>query len=272
MPTTVSTLNSIPASNVENIEIITNPDAKYDAEGTGGIINIVTKRQNISGISGAASLNYGIYNRIIGGLSLNYSKGIWDIGISYNGKYEKSDIQSNLTRELYTQNIFVNQENKSTQRNPTHILSLLLNTKPTKKDIFSFGFKYMSLNLNNIQTITGQQINDILPAIYFNRKNDITFSRKNIESTLSYKKIFDKNKNELSFDASFSRTKGSRPAEYYIENVLLQKSSGGGTPTNVTIQVDYLKSLFKTGKIEFGLKGFSRFRYKLKSMELKPCI
>ena len=259
VPTTVSTLNSIPASNVENIEIITNPDAKYDAEGTGGIINIVTKRQNISGISGAASLNYGIYNRINGGLSLNYSKGIWDIGINYNGKYEKSDIQSYLTRELYTQNIFVDQEIKSTQRNPTHTLSLLLNAKPTKKDIFSFGFKYMSPNLNTIQTITGQQINDLLPAIYFNRKNDITFSRKTIESTLSYKKIFEKNKNELSFDASFSRTKGSRPAEYYIENILLQKSSGGGTPTNVTIQVDYLKSLFKTGKIEFGLKGFSRW-------------
>ncbi|HNX21319.1 MAG TPA: TonB-dependent receptor [Bacteroidales bacterium] len=259
VPTTVSALNLIPASNVENIEIITNPDAKYDAEGTGGIINIVTKRQNISGISGAASLNYGIYNRINGGLSLNYSKGIWDIGINYNGKYEKSDIQSYLTRELYTQNIFVDQEIKSTQRNPTHTLSLLLNAKPTKKDIFSFGFKYMSPNLNTIQTITGQQINDLLPAIYFNRKNDITFSRKTIESTLSYKKIFEKNKNELSFDASFSRTKGSRPAEYYIENILLQKSSGGGTPTNVTIQVDYLKSLFKTGKIEFGLKGFSRW-------------
>lgn len=259
VPTTVSTLNSIPASNVENIEIITNPDAKYDSEGSGGIINIVTKRQNIYGMSGAASLNYGIYNRINGGLSLNYSKGIWDIGISYNGKYEKSDIQSILTRELYTQNIFVDQEIKSIQKNPTHTLSLLLNAKPTKKDIFSFGVKYMSPNLNNIQTITGQQINDILPAIYFNRKNDISFSRKTIESTLSYKKIFEKNKNELSFDASFSRTKGSRPSEYYIENVLLQKSSGGGAPTNVTIQVDYLKSLFKTGKIEFGIKGFSRW-------------
>lgn len=197
-------------------------------------------------MSGAASLNYGIYNRVNGGISFNYSKGIWDIGVNYNGKYEKTDIQSNLIRELYTQNVFVDQEIKSTQINPTHTFALLLNAKPTKKDIFSFGFKYVSPNLNNTQTITGRQTNDTSPAIYFNRKNDIVFSRKTIESTLSYKKIFEKNKNELSIDASFSRTKGSRPAEYYIENELLQKSSGGGAPTNMTIQADYLKSLFKT--------------------------
>ncbi|HPL05391.1 MAG TPA: TonB-dependent receptor [Bacteroidales bacterium] len=258
IPTTVASLNSIPASNVDNIEIITNPDAKYDAEGTGGIINIVTKRQNISGISGAASLNYGICNRINGGLSLNYSKGIWDIGVNYNGKYEKTDVQSNLTRELYARNVLVNQKIKSTQINPTHMVALLLNAKPNN-NVFSFGLKYVSPKFNNIQEITGQQINDTLPAILFNRKNDITFSRKTIETTFAYKKIFNKNKNELSFNGSFSRTKGSRPAEYYIENTLLQKSSGGGTPTNMTIQADYLKSLFKTGKMEIGLKAFSRW-------------
>lgn len=258
IPTTVANLNSIPASNVDNIEIITNPDAKYDAEGTGGIINIVTKRQNISGISGATSLNYGIFNKINGGLSLNYSKGIWDIGVNYNGKYEKTDVQSNLTRELYAQNVLVNQNIKSTQINPTHMVAFLLNAKPNN-NIFSFGLKYVSPKFNNIQEIIGQQFNDTLPAILFNRKNDITFSRKTIETTFAYKKIFNKNKNELSFNGSFSRTKGSRPAEYYIENKLLQKSSGGGTPTNMTIQADYLKSLFRTGKMEFGLKAFSRW-------------
>ena len=74
IPTTISSLNSIPASTIETVEIITNPDAKYDSEGTGGIINIVTKRQNVSGVSGAVSLNYGFNNRINGGLSFNYSK------------------------------------------------------------------------------------------------------------------------------------------------------------------------------------------------------
>jgi len=261
VPTTVSTLNSIPTSNVEHIEIITNPDAKYDAEGTGGIINIVTKRQSISGLSAAATLNYGVYSRINGGVSFNYSKGIWDIGVNYNGKFEKTDIQSSLTRELYIQNVWIDQEIKSIQTNPTHALALLINAKPAKKDMYSFGFKYVSPQLNNLQTIKGEQIIDPQPSIFFNRKNDISYSRKTFEGSLSYKRIFKKNNHELSFTGSFSRTKGSRPAEYFLENELLQKSSGGGAPTHMTVQADYLKSLFKTGKMECGLKGFSRWNH-----------
>ncbi len=61
-PTTISALNSIPASSIESVDIVTNPDVKYDAEGTGGIINIVMKKQSVSGISGSASLNYGFNN------------------------------------------------------------------------------------------------------------------------------------------------------------------------------------------------------------------
>ncbi|MEA5007084.1 MAG: outer membrane beta-barrel protein [Rikenellaceae bacterium] len=259
VPTTLSSLNSIPTSNVENIEIITNPDVKYDAEGTGGIINIVTKRKNMSGVSGAFSLNYGVEERVNGGAALNYSKGIWDIGINYNGKYERADVKSALTRELYSDNVLVEQNVKSIQTNKTHTLAFLINSKPTKKDLFSLGFKYMSPDMNNNQVISGRQIKAELPEVIFNRKNDVTFSRKIIESSLSYKKIFEKGKNEISLDASFSKTKGSRPAEYYIEDELLQKSSGGGTPTNMTIQADYLKSVFKTGIVEVGLKGFSRW-------------
>ena len=259
IPTTISSLNSIPASNVESIEIITNPDSKYDAEGTGGIINIVTKRQNFSGLSGAISLNYGFNNRLNGGLNLNYSKGIWDVGFNYNGKYEQSEVQSNLTRHFYSGNVFVEQEINSLQKSPTHNAGMLISAKPNKKKILILGVKIVMPDFFNIQNITGKQVNDTFPEIFFNRKNDIAFSRKTIESKLSYKKVFVKSKHEISFDASFSRTKGNRPAEYYIENELSQKSKGGGAPTNATFQVDYLKSVFKSGIIESGLKGFSRW-------------
>jgi outer membrane receptor protein involved in Fe transport len=258
-PTTISALNSIPSSSIESVDIVTNPDVKYDAEGTGGIINIVMKKQGVSGISGSAALNYGFNNRINGGLNFNLRKGIWDVGLSYNGKYERTNIHSNLTRQLYSQSTITEQEINSVQISPTHVAGFSISAKPTEKDLITFGLRVLNPDLTNTQSISGRQIQDTLPITYFNRRNEITWSRKVIESSLSYRKIFDKNQNELSFDAFYSRTKGSRPAKYYIEDQLLQKSSGGGAPTNATVQVDYFKSLLQRGRMETGLKVFSRW-------------
>ncbi|MDP3148784.1 MAG: outer membrane beta-barrel protein [Ignavibacteria bacterium] len=268
-PTTITTLNSIPASSVESIDIVTNPDAKYDAEGTGGIINIVMKNQSKEGLNGIITLNNGFYNRLNGGLSLNYSQSTWNVFFNYSGKYEKSDIHSNLTRELHTQSVYVEQELNSTQRTPTQTAALQLSAKPDN-NVISLGLKMTLPDVFNSQNILGRNVYDTLPEILFNRRNEVTFSRKIFESTLSYKKIFEKNKNEISFDAFFSRSKGSRPAEYFIENKMLQKSAGGGAPTNITMQIDYIKSVLSTGKIESGVKVFSRwnsFKYNFEDLD-----
>ena len=188
-PTTITALNSIPASGIESIYIVTNPDVKYDAEGTGGIINIVMKRQSVSGMSGAMSLNYGFNNRINGGSNFDFRKGIWDVGFNYNGKYERTKIHSNLTRQLYSQSTIVEQEINSVQITPTQVAGLSMSAKPTEKNIITFGLRLLYPDFNTTQTIYGRQLRDTLPVIIFNRRNEITFSRKVIESTLSYRKI-----------------------------------------------------------------------------------
>jgi len=64
-------LGSITADMIDRIEVITNPSAKYDAEGTSGIINIVIKKDERKGLNGAVSLNTGIPDNNSFGLSLN---------------------------------------------------------------------------------------------------------------------------------------------------------------------------------------------------------
>ncbi|MEP3838527.1 MAG: TonB-dependent receptor [Algibacter sp.] len=64
-------LGSITADMIEKIEVITNPSAKYDAEGTSGIINIIIKKSEKRGINGSATLNFGIPNSNSFGLSVN---------------------------------------------------------------------------------------------------------------------------------------------------------------------------------------------------------
>ncbi len=66
-----SLLGTITADMIESIEVITNPSAKYDAEGTSGIINVVLKKEERKGLNGAISVNAGVPDNYSVGLSLN---------------------------------------------------------------------------------------------------------------------------------------------------------------------------------------------------------
>jgi outer membrane receptor protein involved in Fe transport len=65
-------LNQIPASTIDKIEIITNPSAKYDPDGTAGIINVITKKNSLRGLSGIVNLSAGTSPDYTGSLMLNY--------------------------------------------------------------------------------------------------------------------------------------------------------------------------------------------------------
>ena len=257
-PTTLNALSTIPANNISNVEIITSPDVKYDSEGSGGIINIISKTRAAEGLSTLISANYGINNRFNGGINFNYKKGIWGATLNYSGKKERETIESQLNREILNTSSFVNQIASSQRINSTNMLALSLTADPTKKDLFSLNIKGIFPSLLTKQNISGYGDNLYLTPGY-TRFNDITFSRKVFEGVFSYKRIFEKGKNELSFEGGYSRTNGSRPALYWTNNILSQKSEGGGKPTNATFQLDYMKALGAGSKIETGTKFFSRW-------------
>lgn len=78
-------LQQIPASTIENIEIITNPSAKFDPDGTSGIINILTKKSDFAGISGILSLDGGLDEKYGSNILVNYrTNGLnWYFGANY---------------------------------------------------------------------------------------------------------------------------------------------------------------------------------------------
>jgi hypothetical protein len=84
----VQLLSGMNAVNVEKVELITNPPAKYDAEGNAGLINIVLKRNQTEGTNGSFALmgGYGRYEKTSGSLSLNHNQGRFNLfsTISYN--------------------------------------------------------------------------------------------------------------------------------------------------------------------------------------------
>lgn len=67
-------LNQIPASQIENIEIITNPSARFDPDGVAGIINIVMKQNRMQGITGITNLHAGSFNQYGGDFLVNFRR------------------------------------------------------------------------------------------------------------------------------------------------------------------------------------------------------
>jgi hypothetical protein len=69
-------LKQIPSATIDKIEVITNPSARYDPEGTAGIINVILKKQKMSGMSSLANADAGLKNRYNGDVLVSYRQGI----------------------------------------------------------------------------------------------------------------------------------------------------------------------------------------------------
>jgi outer membrane receptor protein involved in Fe transport len=167
-------LGSITADMIDSIEVITNPSAKYDAEGTSGIINIVIKKDERKGINGALSLNTGIPD--------NNS-----VGISLNRRSEKFNLftQMGLGRRVYPRDSENTNENLDTGNS---IVSEGTDLRVEKFYNITLGTDYY-VNANNVLTLSGNfayEIEDQPSTIMFNAidaNNAVTSEWNRTETT-----------------------------------------------------------------------------------------
>lgn len=114
-------LKSMPASSIKNIEVITDPGAKYDAEGIGGIINIITKTNSLQGFSGSVRANANTLGYMGGGAYLTAKVG--KVGLTGNFNYSHRDSPWNDSESMRENiredgNTFLNQTGRSKNKGP----------------------------------------------------------------------------------------------------------------------------------------------------------
>ena len=148
VPTTASDLSTIPAANIQSIDVITNPDASHDAGGTGGIINIVSKRTRTVGFSGMAAANYG-FNHFVNGniaLALNRKKASWRF--NYNTKYEDDVVNTVLNRQMHSSAYELFQQMQSTRYTFNNNISLGADFRINKRNRINVDLKAIIPRLN----------------------------------------------------------------------------------------------------------------------------
>lgn len=133
-------LGTITADMIDKIEVITNPSAKYDAEGTSGIINIVIKKEERKGINGSVSINTGFPQNHSIGLSLNRRTEKFNlfsqVGVGYR---EMPNDSENINRDLVNgKTVYSN----GTEHRNEKFYNLILGTD-------------CHINKNNVLTLSG---------------------------------------------------------------------------------------------------------------------
>ena len=251
VPTTVTDLSTIPAANIKTIDVITNPDASYDSEGTGGIINIIMKKESAKGFSGAAGANYGFNHFVTGNAAFSYNSKKASYRFNYNTKYEDDIINSSLTRYMKESKSLIQQQMTSNRYTFNNNVSLGVDLRINKRNTVTVDLKYMSPRLNVKQdlqnTITHNGIS------YESRHNDVTWNRDNIEAVVLYRHIIKPETSDISFRGSVSKIWGKRPSYYYVSDELQNSSNSGGSPFISNFQIDFKQKLSR-GSLSAGAK------------------
>ena len=114
-------LRQLPADAIEKVEIITSPSARYDAEGTAGILNIILRRSKILGLNGAIIINSGYPNQLGASENINYRTGDINVfnnsGYSYRKSPGSSGVETEFFNTEYDEDGILIQDSPNTFRN-----------------------------------------------------------------------------------------------------------------------------------------------------------
>ncbi|HEY4325044.1 MAG TPA: outer membrane beta-barrel family protein [Mucilaginibacter sp.] len=263
-------LQAIPASQIKSIEVITNPGAKYDATGTGGIVNIILKESRIQGINGSVNLSAG--TRLENGsFNLNVRRGKFGAGAYFAGNEQLSTTtNSTNSRQSYssTRDTITNllQQGHSTTKRHGYQTGFHFQWDITKKDNLtgSIGYNNFGSNSNGFSNQQQDEINtagNMLSNVISQRISNNQSNNHGVDWSLAYKKTFKKEGQEL--DILYNSSRNNNTSKFLQNQVYPNgdyptsgtASTNPGTDHETDISIDYTQPVTKTVTIETGAKA-----------------
>ncbi len=271
-------LQSIPASQIKTIEVITSPGAKYDAEGTGGIINIILKDSRVRGINGNVNLSVG--SRLENGsLNLHARKGKFGLNgyFSANGQLTSTTLKTlnrdaiDTAQKMHSKLL---QDGYSKFHRSGMDAGLGFEWEINKKNNLSASFGYDNFGNQGTGINQQQQLTESLPlpgSLLSDVQNRFVpnnrFRISSYDYSLAYKKTFVKEGQEFSaqYNTSYAISNQNYTQDQYnaAGDTLFSslKTGNPGREHTGEILLDYVQPLASNVKLETGAKwGFRDIR------------
>lgn len=256
-------LATIPASSIQDIEIITNPSARHQAEGTSGIINIITKKSKLQGVSLLVNANAGNFGNYGGDIALNIKKDkfTFDINANYSAR---SRPNQNTTDRITTYDSLTNRLHSEGERNwkragwgagggiqwapnNSHVLVLNSDFRSNLMEPYS-DYNYWNYD------------DDVLVSTFYNEQHNY-IDMMSSNTSLFYQHNIKRNKeHNISFKAiaSFRDVVQSDTTLSFLEDGSIRSGNlytETGPSNFVRFNVDYQLPLKKDHKFETGMQS-----------------
>ncbi|MBD1383840.1 TonB-dependent receptor [Mucilaginibacter rigui] len=256
-------LKTIPADQIKSIEVVTSPSAKYDAEGSAGIINIITKTKNASGISGSVSGGVGTRQNN-GNMNLNYNKNRFNFSANLGGNLTwpqtmTTDFQQTINTSAANQF----NHNKTSSETKRH------GARGTLTAGYEFnGFNSINstlalndggFNTNGGGTYSITDYNDPTKSLEYFGRNTNKNKFSGFDWNIDYTHKFKKEGHEITVSGQWSHSIiNTDYTNLFTAKQPSQLASNNGKNNEYTAQADYTLPISKTLKLEAGGKTIQR--------------
>ncbi len=261
-------LKSMPASTIKKVEVITEPGAKYDAEGSGGILNIITTtKSTVEGYLANVSLN--AYNQGVGGSVYAMTK-INKVTASLQGSYMHSSLRRHMDATGDTEYIGNEAENRQLTSTRTHMtpyhfggLDANVSWEPDTLNLFTVGFNWGSFGSANTNEHSATMFSSLGEKVWsYSRRDELDNSSDWMSLTASFQHTFRKEGHHIIgsyiFDHGSDET-NSETRTYDIEGIAVdhpwRNRLGSSRYHKHTLQIDYANPFDEHHLLEAGFKG-----------------
>lgn len=261
-------LKSLPSSMIEKVEIVTNASARYEAEGTAGIINIVLKKDKQKGVNGAIDVSAGVPQNYGISLNLNARKKNINYFINYGFRNRTGPGRSETNQQFLIPTEFPFNEQIGTRDRGgvSHSIRGGLDLFITEKDVLtgSIMYRYGNDFSNAFTTFRDFDANRTLQQIT-TRTQDEDETEPNLEYDLSYEHSFARKGEKLTAQIQYRNSSEVETADFVDQHFFangegrpiadrLQRSENDEMDENFLVQMDYVLPLTEDKRFEVGTR------------------